>query len=544
MDGPDSAFDPIILQGWPSCTDCLSWSSDGELAVATGEFVHILTPRHASKSGTKPDLRAIGLRQWHSARIRTNVFTQREWPEQYAAPSHIFSLGEEQSLSLIIGLAWSPPGIGSHRRSVLAVLTSNHVLSLWESNGTIGEWTRVFVVNQSLGDHFGRADEAGKGVCRDKRRIRKFAWSPPYRLFQAGDGRIWTSKWGSFYLAVADDAEAVTILRISKWKRRDSMEWDAEQTCHIDLPAVSANGNAPLAASLFQRAMMSKSPISSLSWSNVEESSSVSFIQVARRGRRDIIEVQASLATQEGSIDQLEQSLGLNAIHLEYTRQQNGHRDLHIKEFPEKPNLDKKIEEARNEFDSNHSLDGNARVRKWGFASRDSQDAACITIHPSDMVEYTIPSMEKCTLLFAPSASLLGSSLPLKMITANPTDVLRTITGWILSVASDVPLTLAIDRQLLGIYASYAAQFDNEEIKLQSQLAFSRLRETSESQLDPDEMEVDETVPDDSLTSSDIETCLICEALVPFDEKNLSTARCETGHPYSKSYDERLCDQC
>jgi Transcription factor IIIC subunit delta N-term len=536
MDASDSAFDPITLQGWPSCTDCISWSRDGELAVATGEFVHILTPKHASESGTKPDLAAIGLRQWHSVRIRTNVFTQREWPEQYAAPSHTFSLAEEQSLSMVIGLAWSPPGIGPHRRSVLAVLTSNHVLSLWESNGTVGEWTRVLVVNQSLGDHFGWADEAGEDVYRDKRRIRAFAWSPPYRLFQAGDGRIWTSKWGSFYLAVANDAEAVTILRISKWNRRDSMEWDAEQTSHIDLPAVSAIGDAPLAASLFQRALMSKSPVSSLSWSDFEEKSSASFIQVARRGRRDFIKVQASLASRrEGSIDQWEDSLGLNAVHLEDSRQQNSHRDLHNKKFHERPNLDKKIEEARIEFDSNHSLDGNSRVLKWGFASSDSQDAACITLHPSDMVEYTIASMEKCTLLFAPSVKLLGSPRPVRMIAADPTDVPRKITGWVLSAASDVPPTLAIDRQLLGISASYAAQFDNEDIKLQSQLAFSRSRETSESQLDPDEMEVDEPVPDDSLTSSDIERCLICEALIPFDEKNLSTARCETGHPYSKS---------
>lgn len=33
---------PVTLRVFPSCYDCLSWSGDGELAVAAGEYVHIL----------------------------------------------------------------------------------------------------------------------------------------------------------------------------------------------------------------------------------------------------------------------------------------------------------------------------------------------------------------------------------------------------------------------------------------------------------------------------------------------------------------------
>lgn len=33
---------PVTLRIFPSCYDCLSWSDDGELAVAAGEYVHIL----------------------------------------------------------------------------------------------------------------------------------------------------------------------------------------------------------------------------------------------------------------------------------------------------------------------------------------------------------------------------------------------------------------------------------------------------------------------------------------------------------------------
>jgi hypothetical protein len=35
-------LDPVEFQLSPSCYDCLAWSADGELAIAAGEYVHIL----------------------------------------------------------------------------------------------------------------------------------------------------------------------------------------------------------------------------------------------------------------------------------------------------------------------------------------------------------------------------------------------------------------------------------------------------------------------------------------------------------------------
>lgn len=32
----------VNLKLFPSCYDCLSWSADGELAVAAGEYIHVL----------------------------------------------------------------------------------------------------------------------------------------------------------------------------------------------------------------------------------------------------------------------------------------------------------------------------------------------------------------------------------------------------------------------------------------------------------------------------------------------------------------------
>lgn len=531
MDASDPALDSIVVNGWPSCTDCLAWSSDGELAVAVGEFVYILTPKQQSEFSTKSHLGTIGLRHWHSAYVRTNVFTQSEWPEQHPAPSHSFSVGEEQSLSTVAGLAWSPPGIGPHRRSVLAVLTSNHVLSIWESNGIIGEWKRVFVVNQTLGDDFGWADEVGEKLYRDMRRIRAFAWSPPYRLL-AADGRSLTPKWGAVYLAVANDDEVVITLAVSRGNRRHNRtEWKMEAVCDVSLPDVPTDLHAPQVGSLFQKAMIRKSPISKLKWFDLEESLD-STIEVTQRYRRSFIRVQIGHdSASEGELDLSQYRLGLTAIYQDERRLENGNPESRKDQSSENPELKKRVEEARIDFDSHHSLAGNSRIREWGRDCSGVQDVACVTIHPSDMAEYTTASMEKCTLIFAPRINV--SDCHHKKLTVSPADALFRITSWTLSAWGDIPLALTIDRRLLGISASYAASRDNEMLRLKAQTAFSRLRETSKAVLDQDQMDVDEPEVMDALASSDIETCLICEALIPFDESHISKARCEMGHTYS-----------
>jgi hypothetical protein len=93
------------------------------------------------------------------------------------------------SESFVHALDWSPPGLGKHRRSVLAVLTSNHVLSIWECVGKpeiATDWVRACVVNHALQAHYKEKDSKSPGESepdhferlRAKQRIRAFAWSP------------------------------------------------------------------------------------------------------------------------------------------------------------------------------------------------------------------------------------------------------------------------------------------------------------------------------------------------------------------------------
>ncbi|ODH45987.1 hypothetical protein GX48_07934 [Paracoccidioides brasiliensis] len=53
-------------------------------------------------------------------------------------------------------------------------------------------------------------------------------------------------------------------------------------------------------------------------------------------------------------------------------------------------------------FDLDHDLGGMSTARTWGLASYRGWIAACFTVHPSDMVEYTTTARELSRIVFAP----------------------------------------------------------------------------------------------------------------------------------------------
>lgn len=127
------------------------------------------------------------------------------------------------SESFVHSLEWSPPGLGKHKRSVLAVLTSNHVLSLWECLGRpeiATDWVRACVINHALQAHF--ADDSVEPEVSDqdrfenfraKQRIRAFSWSQaPPDLSMTGSAREYPAT--SPVLAVANDRGEVLIITI------------------------------------------------------------------------------------------------------------------------------------------------------------------------------------------------------------------------------------------------------------------------------------------------------------------------------------------
>lgn len=144
-----------------------------------------------------------------------------EWPLVFPQNRDDFSIAAELSTSTVIGLAWSPPGLGRFRRSLLAVLTSNLILSLWEPVGAKGQWARVAVVNHALHPSQGKSTEL-EGLDLRKSNIRSFSWCPPLQIPTPdyGGGRDLPagpeSRWGIHVLSVANDNNEVALMKVQR----------------------------------------------------------------------------------------------------------------------------------------------------------------------------------------------------------------------------------------------------------------------------------------------------------------------------------------
>ncbi|GAB7355411.1 hypothetical protein MBLNU459_g5928t1 [Dothideomycetes sp. NU459] len=162
---------------------------------------------------------------WDKIKLRTSNFTDDEVPLQLPLSWRSSSIGEEQSEISVTALDWSPPGLAKHKRCVLAVLTSNHVLSLWECTGRLedaADWERVVVVNHALQAYNIANDQSiaqepqhdKSERLKIKQRIRSFAWShaPPSEFTADISGACHTL--GHPYLAVSTESGQVHVLRV------------------------------------------------------------------------------------------------------------------------------------------------------------------------------------------------------------------------------------------------------------------------------------------------------------------------------------------
>ncbi|KAL4963490.1 uncharacterized protein BDV14DRAFT_90611 [Aspergillus stella-maris] len=268
-------MESIELQVFPSSYHCISWSEDGELALASGEYVYILTPKPPSKSsanGTSPPLSS---KDWHRTRFKANVFTINEWPIMFPQTRNHFSVGAEQSMSHAVELAWSPPGLTKYRRSVLAVLTTNMLLSIYALSSTSGKWTRIAVVNKILEEYFResiesdtlgernsnlfRRDLEDKSARLRKTNVRSFTWTPAFKV-PAVDRRYPgpESRWGIPLLAVTNEDKEMVFLKIQTAKTEQQSTGEAlsiEAVATIPLPPVTGYDQVIRPGSLFASAV-------------------------------------------------------------------------------------------------------------------------------------------------------------------------------------------------------------------------------------------------------------------------------------------------
>ncbi|KAL4798448.1 transcription factor IIIC subunit delta N-term-domain-containing protein [Aspergillus venezuelensis] len=271
-------MEPIELQVFPSSYHCISWSEDGELALASGEYVYILAPKPPSKTSANGTPQPLSSKDWHRTRFKANVFTINEWPIMFPQTRNHFSVGAEQSMSHVVEVAWSPPGLTKYRRSVLAVLTTNMLLSIYALSSTSGKWTRIAVVNKVLEEYFResiesdtlgernsnlfRRDLEDKSARLRKTNVRSFTWTPTFKV--PAEDRKYPgpeSRWGIPLLAVTNEDNEMVFLKIQTAKTERQTTGEAlsiEAVATIPLPPVTGYDQVIRPGSLFASAVRSK----------------------------------------------------------------------------------------------------------------------------------------------------------------------------------------------------------------------------------------------------------------------------------------------
>ena len=231
------------------------------------------------------------------------------------------------------------------------------------------------------------------------------------------------------------------------------------------------------------------------------------------------------------------------------------------------------MSECRRRYADDHRLGEKITIKTWGISSFEQCVACCITLHPSDRMEYNVPSLEKSLIIFShvsgeDSAENQAGDAKECFPWETPPRLreLSVVHGEIWSSISRRLGTCRPQASLLSyrlLYANYCASllwqgFDRERLeRVKSALGPWGL---SDKEMSPThEVEADEpsfAQPSDGQQSADavnamvrhrwlaesntqavhclLEYCIIPECSEPlFWTHDLYTARCNAGHLWS-----------
>lgn len=254
-------LESITLSTLALTTHNIAWSPDAELALGCEDSVYIYLPEF-----TLPSARASranhyeALRQYNEITLRFPTIELRR-PElnkplfdavgqEFRIPEHDPSqraapiTGMGGSLNHVVALEWSPCGLGRMRRSVLAVLTSGGVITIYcecASDGmgsfkirgrntrTLRSWVVPWAVG---GDSLVPTAGAREAVDHDDH-VRAFAWANDID----GLGTL---------LAYATDDNEVAILSVQARHGADTEPGDAGEWRVEEVARFPADGPHPV----------------------------------------------------------------------------------------------------------------------------------------------------------------------------------------------------------------------------------------------------------------------------------------------------------
>ena len=518
--------DAIELSAYPSCDDCLTWSEDG-LAVAAHENIFLLQPIARCKQS------------YSSETLCINQFTVEEWPEQPLSAVKDLSVGEEQTDSSVVALSWSPQGLGLHRRSVLAVLTSNLLLSIWETDGSQRGWRRTCIVNQYLSTHVGLFNAHPAFVQHEKSpRIRAFAWSKPLKK----------SRQDQHLLATVDDKDKLTVFSIGKRDTSGYGSWLLSSVCADPLKSQKEDGEAKAQVNPLQSQIIIAAPVAYLAiheW-HVGESTACDDLRktikaevVYRRFNQQqesklILQLVMDQDQLRGSfIDSESPSVQDYAA----TRTQSS---VIASSLDDVQDWREALQMPYRAFEQKFCLNNSVRIRFWGRVSCPSRvlEAACVTFHPRDAYEYTSAVHEKSWLLFRLLGEQNSENVTQMLSTKEVFDtVLRYLTDHADSRAQAI---VPLDRTLLRIITAFSLRIGraDEVTRLRSVVHdMSAGPEESHALVRQPENDTEVVNASKAQTPWDAnphtETCIICNADMPAGE-DFQAGRCEIGHTFPR----------
>ena len=380
----------IHLPIQPSIPDCLAWSADGELAIAAGEEVYLLIPQRIQHQVSE---------SWAQLHFVVTTFTNDEWPFQDQASFEDMSIGEEQARTTIIALSWSPPGLAKHRRSILAVLTSNLILSFWTSASDardLNSWKRVVIVRDILSVETEASDNT-MITKRRQQRVRSMAWAPAF-LPPSEEIAFQTRNWGKFLLAITDDDGGLHVLRVLSPFHNGLMDWDITKLSYFK--GLSSQISTPFGP----------------------PQDRPSLLQISLRGHRFMDNVKFGSWTYDSSLGEIDlsyrfcDSIYLLTLSLSLDRvptvtlkpvSKNQSQSHIINDYSFDPitrsipdALQNQVPGLKTSYSTQKALSGHVIAKTWGIACLGNRVAACITLHPSKAAEYAMSAEESTVVIF------------------------------------------------------------------------------------------------------------------------------------------------
>ena len=322
-------------------------------------------------------------------KLLINQFSTKEWPYLERASFPCFSIGEEQSDSHVIALAWSPPGLARNGRCALGILTSNLLFSIWDTEGDVSVaalWRRMLIVNHALEAYCPavKPNEANIGLRRQRIRVCAAAWAPSLTWngpFQE------EAEAQPFLLAILNDNFEIVLFEIDRFAHAGAtgnLKATVVASCAIDANRPEDPDGCP----------------EQLTWSSWNHEAGSSDNTITCHAARSLSTIRVSVTRNHGGHD----SYVCRCVDHKPAPRAFSPWHRHKAQDIQSSNqfLRDQVDDLSNSFATKYDLDvDDVYIRYWGLSFFQEFSVIHISLHPSRMVEYILQAHEESYLLFS-----------------------------------------------------------------------------------------------------------------------------------------------